>query len=130
MIVIDASLAIEIVLATPDGDVLSGRIIDGAHALAAPEIIELEVLQTLRRLRRMGLIDDATADRALLNVGELAIERFSHLPLRSRIWALRDKLTAYDAAYFALAEILDTPLWTRDGKYSSVPGHSARIEIL
>ena len=102
---------------------------NGGHSLAAPEIIELELLQTLRRLRRMNLIDDATGGKALLNVDELAIERFSHAPLRARIWGLRGNLTAYDAAYFALAEMLDAPLWTRDSKYASVPGHRALIEI-
>lgn len=101
-----------------------------ARPLAAPEIIELELLQTLRRLVRHNHIDQTQAENALLNLEALHIQTYSHTPLRHRIWELRDNLTAYDAAYFALAELLDAPLWTRDKKFQNVPGHEAHVEIL
>jgi len=130
MIIIDASLAFEIAISTKDGDELSEKIIASRASLAAPEIIDLEVLQTLRRFLRQGQIDETRAENAIRNFDDLAIEKFSHTPLQMRIWSLRDNLTAYDAAYFALAELLDAPLWTRDEKFHSVPGHAARIEVL
>jgi len=37
-----------------------------------------------------------------------------HLPLLPRIGELRDRLSAYDAAYVALAEELAAPLLTDD----------------
>lgn len=130
MIVIDASLAFEIAVATTEGGALSDRIKLADSPLAAPEIIELEFLQTLRRYVWSKEIDAARASGALRIFADMEIQRFVHAPLRPRIWALRDNLTAYDAAYFALAEMLGAPLWTRDSKYMSVPGHAARIEVL
>ena len=130
MIIIDASLALDISVATPQGDALSDQLMGEGHALAAPEVIELEVLQALHRLLWLDRINLTTADRAMAVFAAMEIERYSHLPLRSRIWSLRDNLTAYDAAYFALAELLDAPLWTRDNKFSDIPGHQARVEIL
>lgn len=130
MIVIDASLALELVLVTADAAEIEARLDAAGRNLAAPEVIDLEILQTLRRLVRMGRIGEARAAAALGVFESAPIERHSHRLLRARIWALRENLTAYDAAYFALAEMLDAPLWTRDEKFSSVPGHRAQIEVL
>jgi predicted nucleic acid-binding protein len=47
-----------------------------------------------------------------------------------RVWSLRDNLTAYDAAYVALAEALDAPLLTRDRRMASAPGLRARLDIV
>lgn len=58
----------------------------------------------------------------------LPVERFSHALLRDRIWTLRHDLTAYDAAYVALAEALGAPLWTRDRKLMAA-NHSARVRV-
>lgn len=93
-------------------------------------LIELEFLQTLRRYLRRGEIDRDRAADALRNFADMEIERCAHAPLRARVWDLRENLTAYDAAYIALAELLDAPLWTRDRQLSAVPGHSARVEAL
>ncbi len=49
-------------------------------------------------------------------------------PLRRRTFALRAALSAYDAAYVALAEALDCPLVTRDERLARSAGHSALIE--
>lgn len=130
MIVIDASLAFDIAIATHAGKALSDRLMRRGNALAAPEIIELEFLQTLRRFLRHGEFQQERADNAMRIFAAMEIERFSHSPLRERIWALRENLTAYDAAYFALAELLGAPLWTRDRKFASVSGHAAHIEIV
>ncbi|MFN0023857.1 MAG: type II toxin-antitoxin system VapC family toxin [Parvularculaceae bacterium] len=130
MIVIDASLALDIAMATVDGEAMSHRLRSQRETLAAPELIELEVLQALRRQLRDSRFGKARAEEALLVFAALEIERFSHVPLRARIFALRDNLTAYDAAYFALAELLDATLWTRDAKFRDVPGARARVEIL
>jgi predicted nucleic acid-binding protein len=130
LIVIDASLALDIAVVTVDGGALSEQLSREGRALAAPEIIELEVLQALRRLVRQKRIAASRADAALGIFAAMEIERYSHVPLGPRIWELRDNLTSYDAAYFALAELLGATLWTRDRKYANVPGHRARIEFL
>jgi predicted nucleic acid-binding protein len=56
------------------------------------------------------------------------IRRYPHTALLDRIWALRHNLTAYDAAYVALAEALGAPLLTCDARLAAAPGHTARIE--
>ena len=129
MIVIDASLAVAVMINPADGETLSDRIEAEGGALAAPEILDLEIVQVMRRYVRHGG-DPQRVERGFATLDDLRVERFSHAPLRERIWSLRDNLTAYDAAYFALAEALDVPLWTRDGKYAGVPGSSAVVEIL
>jgi predicted nucleic acid-binding protein len=46
-----------------------------------------------------------------------------------RVWELRANLTAYDAAYVALAEALGAPLLTRDRRLARAAGHGARVEL-
>lgn len=130
MIVIDASLALEMFLMTPDAAAIRARIDTAGRDMAAPEVFDLEILQAIRRLVRAGDIDAQRAEAALGVFRSAPIERYSHALLTPRIWALRENLTAYDGAYFVLAEVLDAPLWTRDRKYASVPGHQARVEFV
>lgn len=129
MIVIDASFALDLALATVDSGVLLSRLRGDGRALAAPEVIDLEVLQALRRQVRLGHVDEERAAIAIAIYDSFPIERFSHRMVAARIWGLRNNLTAYDAAYFALAEALGAPLWTRDVKFRSVPGHSAEVVV-
>jgi predicted nucleic acid-binding protein len=66
----------------------------------------------------------------MANLADLRIQRYAHYPLMDRIWVLRANLSAYDAAYVALAEALDAPLLTRDKRLASAPGHNARITLV
>ena len=130
MIVIDASLALELFLVTPASEGIRERLDLAGREMVAPEVFDLEILQTIRRLCRTKQITETRAAAALDVFRHAPIDRYSHGLLHKRIWALRDNLTAYDAAYFALAELLDAPLWTRDKKFRTIPNHQARIEIL
>ena len=58
------------------------------------------------------------------------MRRYPHDFLLPRIWELKDNLTAYDAAYVALAETLDALLLTRDKRLTGAAGHHARIELV
>lgn len=96
----------------------------------APTLIEIEVVHAARRLVRTAGLD---ADRALAGIHALAdfdIHLHGHGPLLDRIWDLRDNLSAYDAAYVVLAQVLDCPLVTTDARLARAPGHEARIELL
>lgn len=130
MIVIDASLALELFLRTLRASEIKDRIEAAGRDMAAPEVFDLEIIQTLRRLSHRGVIAPERAAQALDVFRHAPVDRYSHRLLVSRIWDLRDNLTAYDAAYFALAELLDAPLWTRDRKYAAVPGAEARVHVL
>jgi len=72
----------------------------------------------------------ATAEQAFDDFSNLVIERHEHRSLLPRVWELRDSLTAYDAAYVALAEALDAPLLTCDAKLAGARGHRATIELV
>ncbi len=84
---------------------------------------------TLRRLVRINEVTPNRARQALEDLAGLPLEGYSHDVLISRVWALRENLTAYDAAYVALAEILEATLLTCDGRIRRAPGHSARVEV-
>lgn len=130
MIVVDASAIVELLLNTPLGRIVARRIHSAETVLNAPHLLDLEVTQVLRRFAATGVIDDARALASLHALRDLDLERHSHEPLLDRIWALRSNLTAYDAAYVALAEALDTPLLTCDGKLAASNGHVARVELV
>jgi predicted nucleic acid-binding protein len=57
------------------------------------------------------------------------LHRYPHDVLLPRIWELRQNVTAYDAAYLALAEVLVAPLVTCDSRLSSAPGHTAEVIV-
>jgi predicted nucleic acid-binding protein len=87
----------------------------------------------VRSAKRDTLRGQIVAERgelALASLAALDVERHDHHPLLSRIWALRSNLTAYDASYVALAEALDAPLLTRDGRLATASGHTARIVVV
>ncbi len=129
MIVIDASAVIELVLNTVSGQRVAERIRSTDISLHAPHLIDLEIAQVLRRLRHKGTIARAQATQALRFLQELDLHRYPHDLLLDRIWALRQNLTAYDAAYVALAEALPAPLLTGDRRIATAPGHVAVVEI-
>lgn len=130
MIVLDASAVVELVLATPAGRQVAGRVADPEVSLHVPHLLDVEVTEALRRLVAGGVIDDHTATLALAALRDLDLARHSHEPLLDRVWALRRNLTAYDAVYVALAEALGAVLLTCDGKLARSTQLSAQVELV
>ena len=129
MIVVDASvLAPALADDESDGALVRARL--HGEQLAAPELIDLEVISTLRRAARAGRLDDQRSGQALADLAVLPLKRVPHLPLLSRIWELRENLTAYDAAYVALAEALGALLLTADKTLSRASGVRCAVEVL
>jgi predicted nucleic acid-binding protein len=130
LIVLDASAVVELLLGTKKGRSVAARIVDPALGIHAPHLVDVEVAQVFRRYVREGELDAATAASALGDLRSLDLERHAHEPLLDRVWALRENLTAYDAVYVALAEALDAPLLTCDGRLARAPGMARRVEIV
>ena len=130
MIVLDASAAVELLLATANGDRVVERIADPATSMHVPHLLSVEVAQVLRRLVAAGTVSRARAAGALDDLADFDAERYPHEPFLPRMFALRDNLTAYDAAYVALAEVLAAPLVTFDGRLAGAPGHRATVQLL
>ena len=129
MIVVDASAVLEVLLQTPAGLQISRRIFAPGETLYAPHLLDVEIAQVLRRYARSGVISADRGAVALTDLADLPLNRYPHYVLLPRIWQLRHNLTAYDAAYLALAEALDAPLLTRDRALASVGGR-VRVEVL
>ena len=129
MIVVDASvLAVALGDDGPDGDSARDRL--RGERLAAPELVDLEVISVWRRQLRAGDIEPRRANLALADLAALPLRRAAHRPLLGRCWELRDNLTVYDASYVALAEALDVTLLTGDGWLSRATGPRCHIEVL
>ena len=129
MWVIDASAVVELLMATPTGFVIEEHVFSSGEPLAAPHLIDVEVLHVVRRFHRTRLLTLERSEQALEDLEDLAITRYGHELLRPSIWRLRDRLTAYDAAYVALAELLDAPLVTCDGELAQSTGHGAAFRL-
>jgi len=130
VIVVDASALLEFLLQTPLGVRVEGRLFRGEAEFHVPHLVDVEVVQGLRRLVRRGEVSAARAREAIEDLVDLDLHRHSHTDLLSRAWTLRDNISGYDAMYVSLAEALDVPLVTCDGPLATAPGHAARIEVI
>ncbi len=118
MIVADASVVTDFLLGRPQAlDALQRELAGHEHEpLHAPELVEPETLNALRRLAAAGNVTDRRATEAAADLANTRLIRHPHAPLRERVWDLRHNLTAYDATYLALAEALEgSVLLTGDG---------------
>ena len=130
MIVVDASAILEALLRLPAARAVERRMFEPAQTLYAPHLLDVEVAQVVRRHAANREIDAARGRMALADLADFPLRRYPHDFLLPRVWELRNNLTAYDAIYVALAEVLDVPLLTRDKRLATAPGHHARIELV
>lgn len=130
MIVVDAS-----VLANAIGDDGS----DGRRArselriagdLAAPDLVDVETTAVLRKRWLAGDLSEQRFAEAIADLEDLDLDRYPSLPLVRRAYELRANVSSYDAAYVALAEVLECVLITADRRLSNAPGPRCEIRLL
>jgi predicted nucleic acid-binding protein len=129
VIVVDASVLVPALTDDEaEGDRYRARL--AGERLAAPAMIDVEVASAWRGLSRSGRLPMRRAELALADLAALPLARAGHRPLMNRIWELRDNLSAYDASYVALAELLGTVLLTADAAIAGAPGAQCDVEVL
>ena len=129
MTVTDAGVWIRAIVDEAPGDPVRARLATET-SVAAPALIDLEFANVLRGLLTKKSIGPRLAEQALREFMQVPIQRYGHLALLQRIWQLRANLTAYDASYVALAELLGINLLTIDRRLATVPGISCHVEVL
>ncbi|MCU0270266.1 MAG: type II toxin-antitoxin system VapC family toxin [Acidimicrobiales bacterium] len=122
---IDASAAV--IGLMNDGE---ARAMLAAEAAICPHLADSEVVHTLRRQVLRGDLDVGAAERMIHVWQRLGIERVGVSGLLVRVWQLRENLSAYDATYVALAEALESPLVTADGRLARAPGPQCTITVV
>jgi predicted nucleic acid-binding protein len=130
VIVLDASTVVEWLLRLPRAGLVEERLSREAESLHSPHLLDVEVAQVVRRLAAQGVVSAERGRQALEDLADLDLARHPHEVLLPAIWQLRENLTAYDAAYVALAEALDAPLLTLDARLAGAPGHRAIIDVV
>ena len=130
MIVVDASALIEALLRTPAAATLERRLLSSGETLHAPHLIDIEVAQVVRRYAASGDIDGERGRTALADLSDFPLRLYPHDFLLPRVWELRHNLTAYDAAYVALAKARGALLLTCARRLAAAPGHHAQVELV
>ncbi|MPZ60178.1 MAG: PIN domain-containing protein [Propionibacteriales bacterium] len=123
-LVVDSSLVLRALGEAEADEVLR---LSAPRVLHAPHLIDFEFANALRGLALGGKLTADRAESVRADFADLQIERYSGAVVSERVWQLRDTFTAYDAAYIALAELLDCPLLTGDAKLQGP--HRADIEL-
>ena len=127
---LDASAALAAFLGTGvNSSSIRVRIEAPGESLHAPHLLDVEMLHALRGLVLRGDISRARSEEVREDFASLRWSRYSHVAFLDRIWELKDNLTAYDAAYVALAETLSAPLVTTDARLARASGIRAEVEV-
>lgn len=129
VIVVDASVLLPALVDDGIiGEKVRARLVE--EELAAPELIDLEILSVLRRLVAADRLPVLRARQAVSALESLPLTRHPHRPLLRGVWALRENLTSYDAAYVALAAALDATFLTADARLAGAPKLPCQVELM
>lgn len=120
-LVVDASVVVAALVDDGAAGSWAAETMQG-HSLVAPAHLAVEVASALRRLAASGAIGADVATLAHADLLDLRVQAYPYAPFGERVWALRSVASAYDAAYVALAEALEAPLATLDGRLVRTPG--------
>lgn len=129
MLVVDASVIAPAVADGGESGLRHRQRLRGEQ-LTAPDLLRVEVLSALRRQHLRGGLDAGQVAAAVDDLLDLDLEVYPTGPLLRRAWQLRNNITAYDACYVALAEVLGCPLLTADARLARAGGPTCDIELI
>lgn len=132
MLVLDASAVVALLLGRPGADEAGRHMAEHDYALHAPHLLDVEVWSALRRLVAAGDALPSRAEAAMADLAALRLKRYPHGALAARVWALRENISAYDATYVALAELLSdagATLVTADVRLARASTAHSHIEV-
>lgn len=84
----------------------------------------------LRKRWLGGTLSERRFAAAIGDLEAIDVDRYPALVLMRRAFDLRANVTAYDATYVALAEILHCELLTGDQRLANAPGTRCPIRVL
>lgn len=128
LVVVDASVLYEVITAGPRAPSARAALAS-AQDHAAPELVDVEVTGLIRRDAQRHVIDGTRSQWALDRLTDWPGDRFPHLPFINRVWQLRENVRTNDAFYVALAEALDVPLLTFDGRLARANGLTCEVIV-
>jgi predicted nucleic acid-binding protein len=129
VLVVDASVLAPVVAdAGRDGQRFRERL--RGDTVAGPDLLRVEVVSVLRRHAGNGSLTSPQADAAIDDLLAFPVTVYPTAPLLRRAWELRPNVTAYDGCYVALAEALEVPLVTADGRLANAPGLRCTVEVV
>jgi predicted nucleic acid-binding protein len=129
VIVADASAIAEVLLARPQASAVRNAL-EPHPELHVPEHFHVELLSVLRRYAIRRELSERRASEALAALVDLRTLTYPVIELAEQIWDLRAELTAYDAAYLALARRLDVGLLTLDSGLAKAAVKEGRLVLL
>ncbi len=130
MIVLDASVLANVVGDDGDAGARARALVGHEESLAGPDLVDVETVSVLRRHWLAGTVDDRRFEQAVADLVVLPLVRFPTRALMRRAYELRANVTAYDACYVALAEVLECPLVTADGHLARAPGLRCAVRLV
>jgi predicted nucleic acid-binding protein len=126
VIVVDASVVVAALLADRDVGVWAADAVS-SFDLSAPALAAFEAANIMRRHAAAGVVHPRVAQAAHRDLALLTIEYWPYDAVAARCWELRENLTIYDAAYVAVAEATDSPLYTLDQRLANASGPTCRF---
>jgi predicted nucleic acid-binding protein len=114
--VVDASVVVELLAPRDESrrEAALAALPPAPRPWRAPELVHFEVFSAIRRLTQRRNLEPTLAETALERLYDVPIETTSTAALIPAAWRLRDRCSAGDAFYAALAQRRNEPLLTID----------------
>lgn len=130
MIVADASVVANALLDSGGDGALAREVLMAAQERHAPHLLDVEVMSVLRRRVNAGKLSLEQASSVIADLRNLDVIRHDHALLLERAIELRDAVSAYDAMYVALADLIGAELVTSDRPLSRGAASHCRVKFI